>query len=575
MIDEPVAELILRGTPISKGVGIGAPIFLSLAEEEVSEAPLSECGVEDEVERYRRALSLSRSDLQRLQLLSDQDEQPEVTAILGTHLEMIEDPLLTQEVEARIRSRQRKTETIFHHLITEYRNRFTVLQDSYFRERVRDIVDLSRRIITHLHSPSTEKGDTLAHRSVLISHELMPSETIESNAAFVAGFISMVGGLSSHAAIIARAKGIPYVANIDIILLERFACRRMIIDGSEGIIIVNPSRKTLLRYMEIQKRHGDKERSLQGEVHKKTETHDGLPISLFANLEDPDEVTRALRMGAEGVGLFRSEYLFLTRQAFPSEEEQEKIYRKMGEALKGLPLVVRLFDIGGEKRTSLAVGSEDAKYFLRLEKEANPALGCRAIRFLLRFPDLLKKQLRALLKASASLNIRILIPMVSDLSELLRVREMLEEIHSELQQQGIHIPVLPPLGCMIETPAAALLSEVFLRHADFISLGTNDLVQYLFAVDRMNPYVSSLYPLPHPALLRLIQDVVLSAKSAGKELFVCGECASDPAMVPLLLGLGVRSFSMAARQISHVKKIVRSLSLEDAAQLVQEHVEKS
>ncbi|OHE76268.1 MAG: phosphoenolpyruvate--protein phosphotransferase, partial [Verrucomicrobia bacterium RIFCSPHIGHO2_12_FULL_41_10] len=430
-------EVILRGLPISKGVGIGFPIFFSFFEEEVPDSPLSHREVEEEVGRYRRALDLSRQDLERLQKLSHHERAPEVAAILGTHLEMIEDPLITQEVEERIRLKQRKTESIFQHLIAEYQNRFTVLQDSYFRERVRDIVDLSRRILSHLRQGPHSKMMEMTHNSVILAHELVPSETIEANASLVSGFVTAAGGLTSHAAIIARAKGIPYVANIDIKFLKRVEFQSVIVDGSEGLVIVNPTLQTLKKYQEIKKSYLERDRLLQSETHLKGETIDGYEIQVFANLEYPKEVDLSLKMGASGVGLFRSEYLFLARKAFPSEEEQFTIYCQMIEALKGKPLVVRVFDVGGEKKGDLPESARDAKYFLPIGREVNPALGCRAIRFLLRYPELLEEQLSAILRASHYGDIQILIPMVSDLSEIRKVRSLINQVRDKLHRQGI------------------------------------------------------------------------------------------------------------------------------------------
>lgn len=562
-------EVILRGLPISKGIGIGFPIFFAFREEEVLESHLSLRETEEEIKRYKHALTLSRQDLERLQKLSHQEQAPEVTAILGTHLEMMEDPLITQKVEEQIRLKQKTTETIFQHLIAEYQNRFNVLQDNYFKERVRDIVDLSRRILSHLRPGSTLKMAEMIHNSIILAHELVPSETIEANASLVSGFITAAGGLTSHAAIIARAKGIPYVANIDIKFLKRVEFQSVIVDGSEGLVIVNPSSQTLKKYQEIKKSYLEKDQLLQSEMHLKGETIDGYEIQVFANLEYPKEIDLSLKLGASGIGLFRSEYLFLARKAFPTEDEQFTIYRQMLQTLKGRPLIIRIFDVGGEKKGDLPASSPDAKYFLPIGRETNPALGCRAIRFLLRYPELLEKQLSAILRASHFGDIQVLIPMVSDISEIHHVRNLIHKIQTKLTLQGIPTAPTIPLGSMIEVPSTAILSDVIAREVDFLSIGTNDLIQYLLAADRMNPHTSTLYSTIHPSLLRLIQITINAANQARKPLLLCGECANDPSLIPLFIGLGIRRLSVASRHIPQVKHIIRKWRILEACRLAE------
>jgi phosphotransferase system enzyme I (PtsI) len=562
-------EIILRGIPVSKGIGIGFPIYFSNSEENVPEVQILPREIDFEIERYRSALQQSRLDLERLRKISQREGPPEIVAILGTHLEMMSDPMLTTDIEDKIRNSYRNTESVFHNLVEEYKVRFSSLKDSYFQERVRDIVDVSRRILNHL-CPLPRLGmNEIPTNSVILTHELVPSETVEANASLVSGFVTTAGGITSHAAIIARAKGIPYVANVDIKAFKKLDVTSLIVDGSQGIVIVNPNKKTLKKYQAIKRSHLERYKMLKSSSHLKGETVDGYEVKIFANLENPNEVDSVIKNGALGVGLFRSEYLFLTKKGFPSEEEQFAIYKKMVRKLRGKPLVVRIFDIGGDKKVDLLPGHRDSHYFSQIGSEMNPALGCRAIRFLLRFPELLESQLRAMIRASAFGDIHILIPMVSDLSELRQVRAIVVRICTEYKETGIPFSDQIPIGCMIEVPSSALMCDALAKEADFLSIGTNDLVQYVMAADRSNPHTADLYYSTHPSILRLIRMVVASANCERKPVILCGECAADPSLIPILLGLGIREFSVAARHIPLVKHTIRKWRILEACRVAE------
>lgn len=562
-------EIVLRGLPVSKGIGIGLPIFFTNLEEELPEVHISEKEIEEEIQRYRKALHRSRDDLVKLKKVSLRDGATEIVAILATHLEMMQDPMLTTDIEDKIRDLQKNTESVFNLLIEDYKARFSTLKDSYFQERVRDIIDVSRRIMTHLRPLERVKMNEVPNNSVILTHELVPSETVEANASNVSGFVTAAGGITSHAAIIARAKGIPYVANVDIKTFKKANLQSLIVDGSQGIVIINPTRKTLKKYQAIKQGHLDSYNKLKKSNHLKGETVDGYEVRIFANLENPSEIDTILKNGALGVGLFRSEYLFLSKKQFPTEDEQFDTYKKMVRRLKGKPLVVRIFDIGGDKKVDLHAGEKDAHYFSQIGPELNPALGCRAIRFLLRYPDLLKTQLRAILRASAFGEIHLLIPMVSDLSELRQVRSMVQTIAAELKEKKIAFASHIPIGCMIEVPSSAIMCDALAQEADFLSIGTNDLVQYVLAADRSNPNTSELYFSTHPSILRMIRMVVASANCARKPVILCGECAADPTLIPLLLGLGIREFSVAARHIPLVKHTIRKWRILEACRLAE------
>jgi phosphotransferase system enzyme I (PtsI) len=562
-------EIILRGIPVSKGIGIGFPIFFSNLEENIPELQIAPKEIEREIERYRHALHQSRKDVERLRKISQREGPPEIVSILGTHLEMMQDPMLTTDIEDKIRLTLRNTESVFLFLIEEYKSRFNSLKDTYFQERVRDIIDVSRRILNYLCPLQRVSMNEIPNNSVILTHELVPSETVEANASLVSGFVTSAGGITSHAAIIARAKGIPYVANVDIKAFKRLDLQSLIVDGSQGIVIINPNKKTLKKYQAIKKSHLESYKMLKSSTHLKGETIDGYEVRIFANLENPNEVDTIIKNGALGVGLFRSEYLFLSKKEFPSEQEQFEIYKKMLRRLRGRPLVVRIFDIGGDKKVDLPVGARDAHYFNQIGHELNPALGCRAVRFLLRFPELLESQLRAIIRASAFGEIHILIPMVSDLSELRQVRATVNRICEELKEKKIPFSTQIPIGCMIEVPSSAIMCDALAKEADFLSIGTNDLVQYVMAADRSNPHTADLYFATHPSILRLIRMVVASANCARKPVILCGECAADPSLIPVLLGLGIREFSVAARHIPLVKHTIRKWRILEACRLAE------
>lgn len=562
-------EIIIRGSPISKGVGIGCPVFFSGFDEEISPYFCVHKEIDEEINRYRKALDLSRKDLEDLQRNSQHHDSTEVSAILGTHLEMMKDPLITIDIEKKIRDTHQNTEWVFHHLIEEYKHRFSTLKDNFFQERIRDIVDISSRILGHLRQPGRLKISDVPHNSVILAHELVPSETIEANVSLVSAFVTATGGLTSHAAIIARAKGIPYVANVDMKLLKNILIHSLIVDGGLGLVIVNPKPATLKKYQELKKADQQSYKRLKNSTHLKGETIDGYEVRIYGNLENPKEIDAIIRNGAAGIGLFRSEYLCLAKKNFPTEEEQFEIYKKMVKSLRGRPLVVRIYDLGGDKKMDSTPDHPDSMFFAEVGHEINPALGLRAIRFLMRYPQILETQLRALLRASRFGEIHVLVPLVSDVSELRFVRQKIGEMQTLLRKEGQKFAKEIPLGCMIEVPSSALMCDAIAKEVDFLSIGTNDLVQYVLAADRSNPHTSGLYHAIHPSVLRLIRSIVSHANAAHKPVILCGEIAADPMMIPVLLGFGISEFSVAPRLIPIVKDTVRKWRLLEACRLAE------
>lgn len=562
-------EIILKGLPISGGISIGNPYFFLKDENPIPDFDISQDDVQSEIERYREAINQSEEDLKKLQKSLKKDDSNEVLDILSSHLEILQDPFITSEIEKRICKECRNSESIFQDSIVEFKSKFKNIDDNFFQERIRDIIDVSRRILHHLRNENSLILKKIPSQSVVISTELVPSDIAEIAEGQINGFVTQRGGMTSHSAIIARAKKIPYVAGVDISCLKAENIETIIVDGSKGEVIVNPTQERLSHYRKLILSKKGFYQDLKESSVRKTETKDGFPINLFGNIDSIDEVDLVLKHSAAGVGLFRSEYLFLANNSFPSEEMQFQIYRKLVTKLNNLPLVVRIFDVGGDK----SVKNHPEEILKEWKNELNPVLGCRAIRFLMKNPEYLKTQLRAVLRASMQGEIGILIPMVSDINEFFFVKDAIDSIKKEMLNEGFQFNENISLGCMIEVPSSAIMSDVIAKHADFLSIGTNDLIQYVLAADRTNPQVSNIYSPLHPSILRLITTVVQSAKKYNKPLILCGEVAADPKLIPILLGLGIKEFSVSAQHVPIIKYTIQNICLSKAIKFAEKALE--
>ncbi|MBS0648207.1 MAG: phosphoenolpyruvate--protein phosphotransferase [Verrucomicrobia bacterium] len=556
-------EIYLKGAPVSEGIAIGIPIFLSYSDDDIPDFPISTGEVEGEIARYREALSSSREDLKKLQADLSGEGSKEVASIIGTHIEMLDDPLMTTHMETKIREMLKNTESVFHSVINDYEKRFSETNDSFFNERLSDFRDLSQRVLRNLCDSESISLDNIPPNSIVFAKELIPSDTASLQATRISAFVTQSGGGTSHAALIARAKGIPYVASIDMEVLQNAKGKCVIVDGLTGDIIVNPSHDTLEKYERLKNRLTTQYLQLEKDKHLLSETIDGYPLLLYANVNTVNDIDLVHHHGAQGIGLFRSEYLFMQDPAlFFDEERQYFIYQQMFKRSRGLPLTFRALDLGGDKCSDV---------FEEMAKEPNPVLGCRGIRFLLRRVDVFKTQMRALLRAGASSELRILFPLISDIHEFREVKRILEEVKTELQAANIPHNGQPALGCMLEVPSAVLICDALAQEGDFLALGTNDLIQYTLGIDRSNPGMSDFYYPTHPGIIRMIKMTILEAKRFQKPVTICGEIASNPLFTPLLIGLGVQNFSCAPRFIPIIKRTVRHLSLLDCCDIA-EHV---
>ena len=555
--EEAWGELYLQGYPICPGIAIGRPFFFTVAEENIPEFSVPHDQIDHEIDRYYSALSNSRKDLLSLQNRLHKEGVSEAAAILGSHLEIMRDPLMTVEMEEAIRRRGKNTEYVFKSVLGEYESKFNKIPDEFFRERLKDFRDISRRIIGHLRKHERCTLAQLNLRSIVFAHELSPSDTAEANTDVIEAFVTRSGAETSHVAIMARAKGIPFVSNVDFPDLTVALPPRVIVDGCTGEVIINPSKETIKHYREEQKKMRIRAKGLQKRGTYETETYDGYKTRLTANIETFNELDTLHQYGGDGVGLFRSEYLFIARDSFPSEDEQFLVYRSIVEKVDGDASVIRTFDIGGDKFGNFHIN--------RYEK--NPYLGCRAIRLMLKERPLFQTQIRAILRASAFGELSILFPMISSVSELREAKVIIEEAKSELLKKGVPFSRNIPIGCMIEVPSAAITADIIVQECDFLSIGTNDLVQYALAVDRGNPAMSYLYTPSDPSIIRMIKMVVDVAARADKPVSVCGEIAADPRFTPLLLGLGVHELSVATPALPEIKNLIRHLSIIEAQEI--------
>ena len=556
---QQTTEQRFKGLPVSEGIAIGAPFFLVPHEEEIPEFPITIGEVDDEIARYRKALFSSREDLKRLQSDLVQEGSSDVMTIIDAHIQMLDDPIMTVQIEETIRHRLQNTESVFHSVMSDYETRFSRSCDAFFQERSIDVVDLANRVLGHLCPTDRKSIAEIPFNSVVFAEELIPSYSAAAHVSRVSAFVTRDGGGSSHAALIARAKGIPYVTCIDIDAVRTVSCSCVIVDGQTGDIILNPEPDTLSKYQQRKTSLKANMQILHQELQCDTETIDGFPVRVYANIGHCDDLESFSQMGADGVGLFRTEYLFFESEAHvASEESQYQAYLELLKKANGAPVVIRVFDVGGDKNPNFY--KEDSK---------GGALNLRGIRYLIHHSDLFKTQLRAILRAALHGDVRILLPLVSDLCELIQVRRFIAETSDELQNSKIPYKEAVPLGCMIEVPSAVIICDLLAQHCDFFSIGTNDLIQYTLGIDRASHMMNDASSLAHPSIIRMIKMVITEARRHNRPISICGEIASNPQFIPLLIGLGMSDFSCSPRYIPQVKKAIRRCSILSAYDLAQ------
>ncbi|HEY2064993.1 MAG TPA: phosphoenolpyruvate--protein phosphotransferase [Gemmatimonadaceae bacterium] len=540
----------IRGIPASPGIVVGHVHLLRWEVPDVRHRIIADESVHDEIARLHEAMERAKERLRHVRHRVETTAGPEEAAIFDVQLHILEDRELTRSIEELIRQNM-GAEKAFDLVMLEWRTRFARHSAPMMRERVGDLTDVHIRVLSLLLGLPDHDPVDLApgQKAVLVTHDLTPSLTVQLERQSIAAIATDAGTRTSHVAILARSLGLPAVVGLRTATTELRGGERVVLDGGTGMLAINPSDEEIAAYRRRQREEEIAEAALSELAGLEAVTQDGVRVTLRANVDIPEEAEAAARSGAEGVGLMRTEFLVLGRATMPDEDEQYRAYRRVVEAFQGNPVVIRTFDIGGDK---LPVGG--------FPTEPNPFLGWRAIRMCLDQPELFKTQLRALLRAAVHGDLRIMLPLVVTLDEVLQSRRLLDEAAAELRSRGAAYRADVPLGVMIETPAAAIASDTLTHDVDFFSIGTNDLVQYTLAVDRGNANLAPRFTPLHPAVLRLIKRTVDVAELGDVEVSVCGEMASQPLMAFALLGLGVRQLSVAPRSVPLVKRIVRGVT---------------
>ncbi len=566
MTDHHIAgQKRLRGIPVSPGIIIGKAYLVERSRIKI----LYQYLVDDEllsreVKRFKEAVRIAEN---QLMMLKDRmpDEAKEHAFILDSCLMMLKDSMLIDSTIERILNEKINAGWALKKTLQEIRQIFDQIDDEYISNRITDVENVTEKILRNLSGERQQSLAEINEQVIIVAHDLSPADTTELNIGKVVCFITDVGGRTSHTAIMAQALEIPAVVGLESATDQIGGGDLLIVDGSSGEVIVNPDDNTLVYYQEKQLQDEEYKSSIDRTSHLPAVTLDGHKIAVRANMEFLEETTAAKDHGAEGVGLYRTEFLYLRSKGLPSEDELFEDYREVAEIIAPYPVTIRTLDLGGDKFAS----------DLEIAREINPALGLRAIRFCLKEPEIFKRQLRAILRASIYGQVQLMFPMISGLQELLDAKDILRQVRDELDSQDIEYNNDIKVGIMIEIPSAVTMAQVLADNVDFFSIGTNDLIQYALAIDRINEHVAYMYQPFHPAILRMIQQVVHAARNASISVSICGEMAGDPLCLSILLGLGLDELSMNARAIPLVKKIIRSISIEEARADLEEVIKLS
>ena len=543
---------MLKGTNVSSGIGIGNAVIVEEKELVIRREAVADAAAE--VERFKGALDTTLKKTEELAAdLATRVGEKEAEIMQG-HMMLLMDPMLTGEIETAITGESICAEYAIEQVCTTYADMFASMDDELMQQRATDMRDIKERMQRELLGLESVDIAALPAGTILVAKDLTPSMTAGIRPENVAGIVTELGGKTSHSAILARALEIPAVVAVPDLMSQVENGHVIVLDGSEGIVYVDPDQAVVDEFAAKREKFLKEKKELEQYIGKPTVTKDGVHIELVANIGKPQDLEKVLQYDGEGVGLFRTEFLFMDRTAMPTEEEQFEAYKAVAEGLKGKPVIIRTLDIGGDKEIP----------YMGLTRDENPFLGYRAIRFCLdRKDDVYRPQLRALLRASAYGNIKIMVPMVTCIEELREAKALIEEIKKELDESNIPYKKDIEVGIMVETAAASLMADVFAKEAAFFSIGTNDLTQYTMSVDRGNDKVSYLYSTFNPAVLRSIKRIITCGREAGIMVGMCGEAASDPLMIPLLLAFGLNEFSMSASAILFSRKLITGYSVEE------------
>jgi phosphoenolpyruvate-protein phosphotransferase len=547
----------LQGIPASNGIAIGHIFLYQLATPVIEQRTITDPATE--ISRLETAVAAAGESLLALKAQIEASAGAAEAEIFEVHRMFLADPAFIDEIKQAIESDQVNAEVAVDQTANALISQFMALEDEYFRQRAADIKDVSQRLLRLLTGMGESSLARLTEPVIILAEDLTPSDTASANRAKILAFCTAGGGATSHTAILARSLNIPAVVGLGHDLLHLAADTELIVDGETGELWLNPDAETIVAYQQRRQAQLAGQAEALQQAHAPAITRDGHQVEIVANIGSLDEAHQAMAMGAEGVGLLRTEFIFLQRNTLPTEEEQYQIYRAMADVFQQLPLIVRTLDAGGDKEIP----------YLNMPPEQNPFLGRRAIRLCLAEPELFQTQLRAILRASYRRNIKIMFPMISSVSELRQALNHLDQAKATLAAQNIPFDPALELGIMVEIPSAALLAPAMARLIDFFSIGTNDLTQYTLAVDRTNAAVAPLADPLHPAVLQLIQQVIQAAHAQGKWVGMCGELAGSPQAIPLLLGMGLDEFSMTASAIPAAKALIRTLTTPQTQRLAQ------
>ena len=553
-------EIVLYGIPGSPGVSHG-PVFRFLhGDVEVPQYQVSELEQASELDRFKDALIITRTQIEEIRKEVAKNLGEKEAGIFDAHLLVLEDKALFDDIDKEIKKTGDNIEQCVYRVTQRYHDYFNQLEDEYLRERAADLKDISKRLLRNLIGETAAGTAFLGEPRILVSEDLSPSDTASLDRAKILGIATDTGGRTSHAVIMARASGVPAVVGLRGLTEKLAEGNTLLIDGFEGVAIINPTETTLFRYGKVSLQRNKIKDLLSEETSLPAETNDGLKIRFLANADSPEEVKSGIENGCEGVGLFRTESIFLRRNQIPSEDQQFEEYKKLIFAADGKPVTIRTLDLGGDKILD-SIGRD---------KEENPFMGFRAIRYCLRNPAIFLDQLRAILRVSSLGPVKIMFPMISGVGELVRAKEFLFTAKRQLREKGISFDDEIKVGCMIETPSAVTICDMLADEVDFFSVGTNDLVQYLLAVDRINNQIAYLYEPHHPAVIRSLKHIFDVSKEKKIEVTLCGEIAGDPHFLPLLIGLGLNILSATGTLLPELKFFGRRFSSQEAQNLMKQ-----
>ncbi|WP_414043521.1 phosphoenolpyruvate--protein phosphotransferase [Macrococcus animalis] len=548
----------LQGIGASDGVAIAKAYLMIEPDLSFSNEKISD--VDAEVEKFKAAINQSKVELTQIRNNAEVALGPDKAAIFDAHLLILEDPELINPMEENIRNNQVNAATALTEVSSNFVTIFESMDNEYMKERAADIKDVSKRVLSHILGVTLPNPTLIDEPVVIIAEDLTPSDTAQLNKQFVQGFATNIGGRTSHSAIMSRSLEIPAVVGTKDVTSQVSQGDFIIVDGIAGEVIINPDETTITAYKQKQSEFLEEKELLKQLVNDKTVSSEGTHVELAANIGTPEDLTGVINNGAEGIGLYRTEFLYMGRDNMPSEDEQYEAYAKVLKEMNGKRVVVRTLDIGGDKELP----------YLNLPKEMNPFLGYRAIRLCLAQPEIFRPQLRALLRASVHGNLSIMFPMIATINEFRAAKAMLEEEKENLTKEKIKFSDNIELGIMVEIPSTAAMADVFAKEVDFFSIGTNDLIQYTMAADRMSERVSYLYQPYNPAILRLVKQVIDASHKEGKWTGMCGEMAGDTTAIPLLLGLGLDEFSMSATSILRARRQIKNLSQVEMSKIAEQ-----